>query len=176
MPRLFVAINIKKEIADHLYSSALLLREHSSYANISRKENLHLTLAFIGESNNLRFATEALKEITVKPFELIFEGYGEFPSRDGNICFAKILKNQNLEALAENVRKSLTERGFQIDTKPFKAHITLCRQFTPCPTFCKDIMTNALTKKCMQVNSISLMRSDRINGKLTYTEVFKKNL
>jgi len=176
MPRLFVAITLTKEIADSLYSSALLLRNNSTYANISRKENLHLTLAFIGESNNIREASDALKEIDIKPFELIFEGFGEFASRDGSICYAKTEKNKTLEALAESVRKNLTANGFKIDTKPFKAHITLCRQFTPAPSFTKELMTNFLTKKSMQINAVSLMRSDRINGKLTYTEVSRKVL
>jgi len=176
MPRLFVAITLNKEIADNLYNSALLLKEHCIYSNISRKENLHLTLAFIGESNNLRSACEALKEISAKPFELIFEGYGEFSSRDGSLCFAKVQKNSFLESLAENIRKKLTLKGFNIDPKPFKAHITLCRQFTPAPTFNKSIMYSALSKKSMQVTSVSLMRSDRINGKLTYTEIYNKAL
>ncbi|MBR2723958.1 MAG: RNA 2',3'-cyclic phosphodiesterase [Ruminococcus sp.] len=176
MPRLFVAINLTKEIADSLYSSARLLKEHSIYANISRKENLHLTLAFIGESNNIRSASDAIKAIDINPFELTFEGYGEFSSRDGSICFAKTINNKDLETLVMSVRKNLTDRGFQIDTKPFKAHITLCRQFTPAPTFTKDIMIKSLTKKSMQINAVSLMRSDRINGKLTYTEVSRKVL
>ncbi len=176
MPRLFVAINLTKEIADDLYSCALLLKEHSAYANISRKENLHLTLAFIGESNNIRSASDAIKAVDINPFELTFEGFGEFSSRDGSICFAKTVSNKNLESLAMSIRKNLVDRGFKIDTKPFKAHITLCRQFTPAPSFTKELMTKVLTKKRMQVNSISLMRSDRINGKLTYTEVMRKVL
>lgn len=176
MPRLFVAINLTKEIADSLYSSALLLKKHSFYANISRKENLHLTLAFIGETDNIRSATEALKNISASPFELTFEGYGEFSSRDGNICFAKTVPLRTLEDLAKKVRKNLTDKGFSIDTKLFKAHITLCRQFSPAPSFSKDIMNFALNKQSMYVSSISLMRSDRINGKLIYTEIYKKIL
>ena len=176
MPRLFVALNFPKDICDSLYASALTLKKYSRYINLSHKENLHLTLAFIGETQNIKSAQEALRSITTSPFELILEGYSEFSTRDGSICFAKTQKNHSLSKLSEEVRELLLAKGFEIDTKPFKSHITLGRQFTPSDDFRKDIMEKLLTRKAVWVSSVSLMRSDRINGKLTYTEIMRKPL
>ena len=176
MPRLFVALNFQKDICDSLYASALTLKKYSRYINLSRKENLHLTLAFIGESQNIKAAQDALKNITATPFDLVLQGYGEFSTRDGSICFAKTQKNPKLENLALEVRGFLLEKGFEIDTKPFRSHITLGRQFIPSEEFNRDIMESLLTRKTVTINSVSLMRSDRINGKLTYTEIYRKSL
>lgn len=172
--RLFVAINFDKETVDHLYRSTEILRENSLSANISRRGNLHLTLAFIGEVPSAKRAIEALQEVDASPFPLTLKGYGEFGN--GNVCFAKILPSQELKTLAEKVREKLTSKGVDIDSKPFKPHITLARQFESMPQFDKRILEVSLSAKCTEIKEISLMRSDRIKGRLTYTEVFKKAL
>lgn len=176
MPRLFVAINFPKEVTERLFTAAQHLRSHSLSSNVSRRENLHLTLAFIGETPNLKGAISALKGIDLPSFPLTLEGYGEFSSRDGHICFAKTASNPDLRKLADTVRKNLINCGLSIDTKLFKPHITLCRQFTPSKDFSAEDMEKLLCAETVTVSRISLMRSDRINGKLTYTEVYGKTL
>ncbi len=172
--RLFVAINFDKDIVDHLYKSTEILRENSISANISPRENLHLTLAFIGEVPSAKRAIDALQEVDASPFSLTLKGYGEFGK--GNICFAKTLPCQELKGLAETVREKLTSKGVAVDTKPFKPHITLARQFESMPQFDKKILDTSLSARSTRIKEISLMRSDRIKGRLTYTEVFKKIL
>ncbi len=172
--RLFVAVNFDKDTVEHLYKGAETLRENSLSANISRRENLHLTLAFIGEVTSAKNAINALSSIDVKPFTLTLQGYGEFGK--GSICFAKTKPCPELLTLAEKVRKKLTAKGIRIDTKPFKPHITLARQLEPTLQFDKGIMNKVLSTREVQIKEISLMRSDRIKGRLTYTELYKKTL
>ncbi len=172
--RLFVAVNFDKDTTDHLHSCAELLRENSISANISRRENLHLTLAFIGEVPSARNVINALQTVNASPFTLVIQGYGEFSK--GSICFAKTQKCPELMALAEKVRDALITKGIKIDTKPFKPHITLARQLEPLPEFNKNEIAKALGTTAVKINEISLMRSDRINGRLTYTELYKKTL
>ncbi len=176
MPRLFVAINLPKDIVDKLYEGVVYLKNNSLHSNPSKKENLHLTLAFIGETPKVKNAVSALKKINPSPFELAIDGFGEFSSKDGSICFAKVKENSALSGTAKAVRDVLTAYEFDIDTKPFKPHITLCRQFAPAPTFDKEQICRILPKMSVPVREISLMRSDRINGRLVYTEIFKKVL
>lgn len=172
--RLFVAVNFDKDTVEHLYKGAEALRENSLSANISRRENLHLTLAFIGEVPSAKNAINALSNVNLKPFNLILQGYGEFGK--GNICFAKIRPCPQLLTLAEKVRESLSAKGIRIDTKPFKPHITLARQLEPVPQFDKGIMNTVLSERTVHIKDLSLMRSDRIRGRLTYTEIYKKTL
>ncbi len=176
MPRLFVAINFPENIVDDLCEGVEYLKNNSLRLNPSRKENLHLTLAFIGETSKVKNAVSALKSIELEPFKLSLEGFGEFSSKDGSICFAKAKECPALISTAKAVRNSLTAYGFDIDTKPFKPHVTLCRQFEPSLSFSKEGICQILPLASVPVREISLMRSDRINGKLVYTEVFKKML
>ena len=176
MPRLFVAINLPCEITDKLFSCCEYLKKNSIKGNPSRKENLHLTLAFIGETNNIRGAVNAMKETACAPFDLCIKGFSQFTSKGESLFYAKADGGKELCTLAEDLRSNLIKKGFQIDTKPFKPHITLCRQFIPTDSFSADELQKILSAQTVSVKEICLMRSDRINGKLTYTQVHKKLL
>ena len=172
--RLFVSVNFDKDTVDHLYKSAEVLRQNSISANISHRENLHLTLAFIGEVPSAKKAVDALSTVDLPSFLLTLKGYGEFGK--GSVCFAKTEPCKELSLLAETVRNNLTSLGVQIDTKPFKPHITLARQLSAYEDFDKTVMDKVLCRKTVTVSKISLMLSDRIKGRLTYTEIFSKEL
>lgn len=161
--RLFVAINFSPEIKDVLLRAIDDLRCQSQSGNFTRPENLHLTLAFIGESDNLSGAKAALEGITDGSFPLSVSGAGHFD----DLWWAGIEPNPALNALAKSVRENLIGAGFGIDSKPFKPHITLARRLSgdAAPRLC-------VPKTTMTVDRVSLMRSDRINGRLTYTEVY----
>lgn len=174
--RLFVSINFDENTKTHLQNAAGVLKSHSISARISHRENLHLTLAFIGETNRVIAAQSALDCVKAEPFELTLHGYGEFTRPQGSICFAKAEGGTSLSALADSVRNNLIENGFDIDKKPFKPHITLARDFIPSKDFSKNIMESALTKRTVNVSAVSLMKSERINSRLTYTEIYKKVL
>ena len=176
MPRLFVAINFPREVTDTLFTCCEYLKKNSIKCNPSRKENLHLTLAFIGETNNTRGAVNAMKDTLGTPFELNIDGISQFSSKGGDLLYAKADGGKELSAIAEDLRSNLIKKGFQIDTKPFKPHVTLCREFIPADTFSDDTLREILSSHTVSVKEICLMRSDRINGKLTYTQVHKKSL
>jgi len=163
--RLFVALHFSPEIKTVLLTAIDDLRRQST-GNFTHPENLHLTLAFIGESDRVSEAKAALSAGTAAPFELTVGGAGKF----GELWWAGIDNNPALSALAASVRNELTKRNIDCDPKPFKAHITLARE-----VLSKEIKLT-IPPTIMTVNRISLMRSDRINGKLTYTEVFVKAL
>lgn len=174
--RLFVALNFEEKIRNRLYLGAQELRRHSVQARISHKDNLHLTLAFIGETNCTEQAKEALDSIKEKAFELNLGGYGEFFRREGSICYVHAQGGKTLQNLATAVRDSLTSRGFEIDRKPFRAHITLARQFIPTRDFDEEKINELIGSHKVLVSAISLMKSERINGRLTYTEIHRKTL
>ena len=51
--RLFIAINFSPSFKKAILSSAQQLRDRGVRGNFTREENLHLTLAFIGESDRV---------------------------------------------------------------------------------------------------------------------------
>ncbi len=159
--RLFVAVKFDKETSDAIYSRLKALKSCCDGGVFTRKENLHLTLAFIGESSRPQKALECIKNHKFEPFEVSLGSLGHF--RD--LYYLSVV-SEGLAPLAEGIRKELLDAGFEIDTKPFVPHITLGRQ-------CRLISEPAMTLELVTdtVSEVCLMRSDRINGKLVYTEI-----
>lgn len=165
--RLFIAIHFSPEIKASLLDAIQHLREQSFSGNFTRPENLHLTLAFIGESERLEDLKQVLDSIDSRPFPLELSGSGHF----GELYWAGLQKSPALDRLARIIRQELLLRHFDIDRKPFRPHITLARQLQA-----KEEPKLQLNPASMQVERVSLMCSERIQGRLTYTEVYSKQL
>ena len=165
--RLFIAINFSDEIKTTLLGAVRELKSQAISGNFTRPENLHLTLAFIGETDNVAAVRKVLDNINESSFDMTVKGSGNF----GNLFWVGIENNPKLKNLAEEIKRDLRECGFEIEDKAFKPHITLARQLeTNVP-----ISLN-VEEKSMTVSRISLMKSERINGKLTYTEIYERTL
>lgn len=172
--RLFVALHFSPEVRRVLLGAIGEIRAGARQANTTRPENLHLTLAFIGETDNLRGAREAVSSCVRPAFGLSVGGFGRFGGgfgRFGDLYWAGIGKNPELAALAEAVQAALRAHGFEIERRPFKPHITLARQVQSDAPLRLTVPETSMT-----VGRIALMRSERISGKLTYTEVFGAEL
>jgi 2'-5' RNA ligase len=74
--RLFIAIHFSPGVREVLLSAIDSLRAQAVSGNFTRPENLHLTLAFIGDRTT-RFGREAIDAAAVPPF---FCGRGFGPS------------------------------------------------------------------------------------------------
>ena len=124
--------------------------------------NLHLTLAFLGESDKTKIISQAMSCVKFAPFELEMSDMGAF----GDILWIGAGKNSELYDLAKDLRTRLDSYGIGYDRKKFVPHITIARDArgnrkdTPAPD------------GNMTVNKISLMKSELINGKRVYTEIF----
>ena len=75
-----------------------------------------------------------------------------------------------LESVALQVRKNLAQEGISYDRKKFRPHITLIRKAKG------NWRGQSAPKGEMQVFRISLMKSERIAGKMVYTEIYEKHL
>jgi len=165
--RLFIAINFSESIKKELIRQINSLKEQSRYGNFTRIENLHLTLAFIGESTRISDIKKVMDGVTQDSFNISIKGSGRF----GSLYRVGLKKESKLFDIAEYLRNELDKNGFSIDKKPFSPHITIAREIVS-----DSPISLSVKETDMTVNKISLMRSDRINGKLTYTEIYSKNL
>ncbi len=129
--------------------------------NYTKRENLHLTLAFIGEHPRPEAVLEALGSVSFTPFELTLDGIGSF----GDVWLAGTNDPAALEAVVRRVRRALAENGIPFDRKRFVPHITLIRRPVG------DLPETFLEPASMTVSSISLMRSDRGRSGMIYTQV-----
>ena len=165
--RLFIAIRFSQEILDTLLRAQEMLRAAGARGNYSAPENLHLTLVFIGESEDVLTLRHVIDRAAGEAFPLAVSGAGRF----GELWWAGVEKNPALEALASRLRDGCKRAGFHIDEKPFRAHVTLARQLK----YDEPPRLN-VPRTEMTVSRVSLMKSERVGGKLTYTEVYGRDL
>ena len=98
---------------------------------------------------------------------MALDGIGRFSS----LWWAGIGENPSLQELARQAQEQLRAWGFSIERRPFQPHITLVRQAVSSRPI-RVQPPAALT----QVESLSLMCSQRIQGRLVYSEVYQKRL
>ena len=165
--RLFVAVHLSREMKSALLHCQEQMRVLGVSGRFTRPENLHLTLAFIGETDRVSQARRALERVDLPPFPMALEGIGQF----SDLWWAGIRKNPALQALANQVQDQLRAVGFSIERRPFKPHITLVRQAVS-----RRPVRLELPAAAMQVESFSLMQSQRVEGRLLYSEVYCRPL
>lgn len=124
--RLFIAI----EIPDDLKASLGRLRVDLPGARWVAAEQIHLTMAFLGEVDEAVAAqlNRELAEIRVAEFKLCLSGIGCFPSRyRPRVLWIGILPHPHLTELAARVRAAAVACGIPQEERPFSPHITLAR-------------------------------------------------
>jgi RNA 2',3'-cyclic 3'-phosphodiesterase len=98
-----------------------------------RGDNLHLTLAFIGELSSPKGheAARVLRDVSIEPFEWRIDHVGRFDR--ARVLWAGGQPEPRLEQLAESVRSQLKTLQIRFDEKRFAAHVTLLRDLPPLP-------------------------------------------
>ena len=166
--RLFVAINWGDETCAHLVSLRDELRSRSKRGNFTLNDNLHLTLVFIGECSPKKLVKvkAILETVAFKPFETAIEKLGTF-SR-GTLWWAGLREDKPLMDLQHEIEHKLALCGFEMDGRKYHPHITLGREVVT------DTRPWQIKSFRETVTSIELMKSERINDKLTYTAIYER--
>jgi 2'-5' RNA ligase len=174
--RIFIAINFPSSIKDTIANTAMDLKLHCLSGNFSQKNNYHITLAFIGEvaQKFVQKTIAAIDNIDFYPFEINICGFGKFKKGTEAIYWMGMKKTPELTRLQKDIADSLLENSIDIDTKSFKPHITLARRAVVKDDFEEKEFAATVPEIKFTADNFSLMRSDRINGKLIYTEIYKK--
>ena len=159
--RLFIAINLSDAMKDSLISMQNALYDRGVRGNYTPEENLHLTLAFIGEYPDAEPVLDALSSVSFRPFELRLEGMGRF----GDLWWSGMRDSVPLAAVVRRIRRALAENGIPFDKKRFSPHITLIRKASGA------LPGIAPEPASMTVTALSLMRSDRGRNGMIYTEL-----
>ena len=162
--RLFIA----RQLSDEMKSSVIGLMHELKKAGIKGSyvpaQNLHLTLAFIGEVSDPDMIEEAMRTVKVKPFRLSLSEMGSF----GDLLWVGLRGNQGLSLLVKAIREALDAAGTDYDRMSFPPHITIIRKASKSTQWQKL----QVPKSEMMVKKVSLMRSEQRDGKRIYTEIF----
>jgi RNA 2',3'-cyclic 3'-phosphodiesterase len=108
-------------------------------------EDLHITLAFLGfaPSDKLMKAITNVEDSLngVKSLILEFNGLGIFGSlQSPRIFWADTKESQVLQLVRNKVFTACSDAGFQLETRPFRPHITLARKWAGEEPFHKGML------------------------------------
>ena len=159
--RLFIAIKLNSELRNALTDVQKHLIRRGVSGNYTNTDNLHITLAFIGEYDEPDFVTEVISEVPFSPFPISLSTLGHF----GNLWWVGLDDNDELDSYVKRLRKALSEAGIPFDKKKFSPHITLIRKAIG------TLPAVSVPKTAMSVDHISLMRSERGPKGMIYTEI-----
>ena len=162
--RLFIALQLSEEMRDAVCRAQDAFRRQGVGGNYTRRENLHLTLAFIGEYGDPERVLDAIEAVPLRPFELRLEGLGAF----GDLWWVGLKRSEPLERYVRSLRHALAEADIPFDRKRFSPHITLIRR---AERNGRDVSGEAVEGAGMTVDHIALMRSDRGKAGMIYTEI-----
>lgn len=170
--RLFIAINFPDAVKDSLESAVKTLRKQGVKASWSRRENFHLTLEFLGEVKRAAPVITAMERVKAQKFSLRFTDSGRFRREGGDIFWLGVARSEPLMRLQAGLHRALQREGLRLEERPYRPHLTLARRL-------RDQGETVLTAPILNevpVTGISLMRSDRVEGKVQYTELYWREL
>ena len=168
--RLFIAINFNNGTLSRLLTLRDELRGGSQHGHFSAPENLHLTLAFLGECDvkQTAAAKSILGAVSFEPFDVAVDSVGRFKRDGGDLWWAGLRENRALSALQHDLTERLSATGFTLDRRKFSPHITLGREVVT------DTAPWVFEPFGETVVAVDLMKSERFAGKLTYTPIYKR--
>ncbi|HTX91485.1 MAG TPA: RNA 2',3'-cyclic phosphodiesterase [Anaerolineales bacterium] len=185
MLRSFIAVEIPAGIQDAIAQSTAALRKALPKPLIRwiARENIHLTLKFLGDVSpaNLEQLAEALKaEAATHPcFSMSAGGLGAFPNpRRARVIWIGLDAPPALAALQRCVEATAAQLGYGPDERPFSPHLTIGRigQSATSTDLQKVRAALEATKVgelgIVRVEAIQIFKSDLQPGGSVYTRLF----
>lgn len=160
--RIFIAIRFTEAFKYSILDAQDGLREYGVRGNYTQPENLHLTLAFIGETERVAEIKAAVDAVKFESFVIRTGKLGCFNGRS-RVLWLGIEGEDKVKTIAQQLRLNLDKCGIDYAKGKFSPHITLVRQPSEMPL---DVEVES---ESMTVSEISVMNSERINGRLVYT-------
>lgn len=127
--RVFVALELPQKVKDNLERSERQFAEYATGGNFVPKENLHLTLHFLGNVNDsdliyVQSAMDAVRDLPAPTLSVT-----QFAQqRVGDIVWAKIRQSAALTELHDRLGEKLEENNFETEHRAYRPHVTLIRK------------------------------------------------
>lgn len=172
--RLFIAAGLSVGQSERLLLMQRELKEQANSIQLTKPENLHLTLRFIGacdanERQTVVHILERMQALNEAPLYSRILDAGSFSRQEGALFYARLEVSPGVDLVVAELERSLREAGFKPEDKKWLPHVTLARRvFLKCKAVQLDYPQQALES----VPCIRLMRSVFTAQGVTYTPVF----
>lgn len=128
--RAFIAVDIP--VSQKVTEIINELNKTQIDAKLVETENMHLTLKFLGDTdeNLVDEIEKTIKESTknTNPFEITLKNLGVFPNQNYiKVAWIGVENAEPLKQIAETIDTKLKNLGFEKEKRPFSAHLTIAR-------------------------------------------------
>ncbi|MDO5649028.1 MAG: RNA 2',3'-cyclic phosphodiesterase [Gallicola sp.] len=169
--RLFIGISLSEKTKTQLHTLQKELKPYLKTASFTKKDNLHLTLKFLGDCSkeDKNRIIESLNSKTfVGPFSIDFINIDTFSNRKGKILWAGSKYNPSLQTLYSIVEETLSGLSFEKENRTYKAHITLARRIQ-----WGEKRKREIKKITEDISSFALFESVFTKRGVEYKELFR---
>lgn len=165
--RLFIAVNFGQQTKQKISQTANLLKNSGVNGNYTKESNYHITLLFLGQSNDTQLlaSKQAITQIKQNPFHITLQNISNFGK---NIIYLGVNNISPLNNINQYLYDRLKHEFFLADNR-FSPHITLIRKPDYIPA---SVNTEGNLPFDYTVKDVSLMQSIRIDGELVYKPIF----
>ncbi|KKK38404.1 hypothetical protein WQ57_09465 [Mesobacillus campisalis] len=129
----FYALALPKNAKKQMEQICGLLRKDLPFNRWVHSDDLHITLAFLGDAKEDKLSDSILrleKEWNHRSFSLEIRHLGVFGKSDSpRILWAGHTPEPCLANIRDHVYSVCTDSGFKLETRPFKPHVTLARKW-----------------------------------------------
>ena len=122
--RLFIALVFDNETVERLSVLRDALHDQSERGSFVSRENLHLTLDFLGECS----AEERDNAIKAIDSIVSLDRIGTFSRDEGNIWWVGVKESMPLMKMQKELHSALVDYGLHVENRKCRPHITLGRR------------------------------------------------
>lgn len=141
----FFAVDIPEETKQIMKEHCEQLKRKIPFSHWVYYEDLHITLAFLGgaPSDKLKRAEKNVAEAVrdSNSLKLAINKLGIFRRNDSpRIFWADTIECNELQALGKQVYTACKDAGFDLESRPFRPHITIARKWQGEEPFQSEIL------------------------------------
>lgn len=132
----FFAVSLPEDVKKEMWSYFEPYKKKLPFKTWVHQEDYHITLAFLGgaEQHKLENAIElvrrSIQQDEIGSFTLHINKLGVFGKTDSpRIFWAGLKESPELHTVRDTVYQSCVQAGFELETRPFKPHITVARKW-----------------------------------------------
>lgn len=184
MLRCFIAIELPEEIRKALAEAQRELKIFGADIRWVRPENIHLTLKFLGDTQeeDIESISREISEICsgFSSFSMELAGLGIFPgTRQPKVLWAGLNGSKEIIELQKDIDSTMAHFGFKPEKRIFSPHLTLGRFRSPKN---KDALLRAIASEnvkkhgLFEVKTVALIKSSLTNSGSVYTKISEANL
>ena len=178
MMRLFIAAKLPENILNEIKDIQLDLSRQAKRISLVKKENLHLTLQFIGNASDSQSQLlldwfNKLKIDNQIKSNCSFSHYSYFKQKKGKLIWAGVEIDPSMSDFIAKIRSDLKSMCFILDDRKWLPHITIARQTII--NNLNDILNRLnINKNIFNFVSIDLIKSEFTKFGVQYTSLISR--